>query len=123
MESQLEERLDENDCEEEDTVIKDFDDVFDFIGGWGPFQVKLVKSYPEVKNILLSIINYKNHASTTLPPVFIAFLPVPYHPGLLPLQHLPRLCLPLPHTHLIYSSPLVTVTVYYVYVYLNPMLT
>ena len=49
MESQLEERLDENDCEEEDTVIKDFDDVFDFIGGWGPFQVKLVKSYPEVK--------------------------------------------------------------------------
>ena len=42
MESQLEERLDENDCEEEDTVIKDFDDVFDFIGGWGPFQVKLV---------------------------------------------------------------------------------
>ena len=69
MESQLEENRDENDCEEEDNVIKDFDDVFDFIGGWGPFQVKLVKSYPEVKNILLPIMihnmNYKNHASTT----------------------------------------------------------
>ena len=39
MESKLEEHHDENDFEEENIVIKDFDDVFDYIGGWGPFQV------------------------------------------------------------------------------------
>ena len=27
------------DKEEDEVVIKDFDDVFDYIGGWGPFQV------------------------------------------------------------------------------------
>ena len=25
-----------------DEIIKDFDDIFKYIGGWGPFQVKLV---------------------------------------------------------------------------------
>ena len=24
----------------EEEVIKDFDDIFKYIGGWGPFQVK-----------------------------------------------------------------------------------
>ena len=42
MKSKLEEHHDENDFEEENIVIKDFDDVFDFIGGWGPFQVKII---------------------------------------------------------------------------------
>ena len=28
------------DKEEDEVVIKDFDDVFDYIGGWGPFQVR-----------------------------------------------------------------------------------
>ena len=28
------------DKEEDEVVIKDFDDVFEFIGGWGPFQVR-----------------------------------------------------------------------------------
>ena len=42
MESKLEEHDDENDFEEDDIVIKDFDDVFDYIGGWGPFQVKII---------------------------------------------------------------------------------
>ena len=27
------------DKEDDEIVIKDFDDVFDYIGGWGPFQV------------------------------------------------------------------------------------
>ena len=48
METRLEERHDENDPEEDDIVIKDFDDVFDFIGGWGPFQVKITS---EIMNI------------------------------------------------------------------------
>ena len=26
---------------EEEEVIKDFDDTFKYIGGWGPFQVKM----------------------------------------------------------------------------------
>ena len=43
METKFEEHhRGENDPEEDEIVIKDFDDVFDFIGGWGPFQVKLV---------------------------------------------------------------------------------
>ena len=25
----------------EEEVIKDFDDIFKYIGGWGPFQVKM----------------------------------------------------------------------------------
>ena len=25
---------------EEEEVIKDFDDIFKYIGGWGPFQVR-----------------------------------------------------------------------------------
>ena len=27
------------DKEGDEVVIRDFDDVFDYIGGWGPFQV------------------------------------------------------------------------------------
>ena len=43
MEIKLEEHhRDENDPEEDEVVIKDFDDVFDFIGGWGPFQVTIL---------------------------------------------------------------------------------
>ena len=43
MGTKLEEHhRDENNPEEDGIVIKDFDDVFDFIGGWGPFQVHLL---------------------------------------------------------------------------------
>ena len=38
------------DKEDDEVVIKDFDDVFDYIGGWGPFQVTNC-----VENITLSL--------------------------------------------------------------------
>ena len=65
METKLEERLDENDCEEEDTVIKDFDDVFDFIGGWGPFQVNLLMFYPELIDALIPVPSTKYKEQST----------------------------------------------------------
>ena len=96
METKLEEQHDENNLEEDDIVIKDFDDVFDFIGGWGPFQVK-------VTSIIMNIPNLNSY-----PELINDFLPpVPDNSCLLPVQHLPWLRLPLTHTHLVFSSPLV----------------
>ena len=96
METKLEEHHDEKDSEEDDIVIKDFDDVFDFIGGWGPFQVK-------VTSIIMNIPNLNSY--TELIEDFLP--PVPDNSCLLSVQHLPRLRLPLTHTHLVYSSTLV----------------
>jgi len=46
METKFEEHhCDENDSEEDEIVIKDFDDVFDFIGGWGPFQYLITLAF------------------------------------------------------------------------------
>ena len=48
-------KLDMNqDKEEDEVVIKDFDDVFDYIGGWGPFQVTncVVIITPSLRRIL-----------------------------------------------------------------------
>ena len=54
METKFEEHhCDENVSEEDEIVIKDFDDVFDFIGGWGPFQVNLLMFYPELIDALI----------------------------------------------------------------------
>ena len=58
MKSKLKEHHDENDFEEDNVVIKDFDDVFDYIGGWGPFQVK-IKS--ETMSILMIYSQYQVH--------------------------------------------------------------
>ena len=96
METKLEEQHGENNQEEDDIVIKDFDDVFDFIGGWGPFQVK-------VTSIIMNIPNLNSY--TELIEDFLP--PVPDNSCLLSVQHLPRLRLPLTHTHLVYSSTLV----------------
>ena len=42
------------DKEGDEIVIKDFDDVFDYIGGWGPFQVTncVVIINPSLRRIL-----------------------------------------------------------------------
>ena len=43
------------DKEDDEVVIKDFDDVFDYIGGWGPFQVTncvVIITTPSLRKIL-----------------------------------------------------------------------
>ena len=56
METKFEEHQpEENDPEEDEIVIKDFDDVFDFIGGWGPFQVNILMLNSELIYAFLSV--------------------------------------------------------------------
>ena len=66
METKFEEHhCDENDSEEDEIVIQDFDDVFDFIGGWGPFQVNLLMFYPELIDALFPVPSTKYKEQST----------------------------------------------------------
>ena len=96
------------DKEEDEVVIKDFDDVFDYIGGWGPFQVTncVAINTLSLKRILdVSCLERHKLCNPNNAKNF-PFL-VPTDSRILPIQHLPRLCLPLSHTHLVHTSTLV----------------
>ena len=46
----------------EEEVIKDFDDIFKYIGGWGPFQVRNCSK----KQLVLNKLPYSTHCVTVL---------------------------------------------------------
>ena len=73
-------------------IIKDFDDIFKFIGGWGPFQVHGVSF----------VVYIRVH-------MFRAIIPASVldNVGLLSVQLLPWLRLPLSNSHNVPSSSLV----------------
>ena len=100
----------------EEEVIKDFDDIFKYIGGWGPFQVRncsknqlVLNKLPYSTQYLITLLGFSLRSYKTVVPKTKDNFPllVHDHPGLLPVQLLPGLRLPLSHPHNVPPSPLV----------------